>query len=140
MAALTATSPPPDLTENYCLIEKKNHVKGALKLPSRAVLETAMATERAIRASGYSRTGPAKLRHISAAVVRAVGSNDLFGLHSHGRDTLYGIDMHSFTLMRTIITLYYRARAHHIAGLHTQRLQSGNRRKVLNKVTLFKGH
>ena len=139
VAALTTTSPPRDLTENYCLIEKKAHVTGALRLPSRAVLETAMTTERAIRASGNSRA-KAKLHEISAAVVRAVGSKDLFGLHSHDRDTLYGIDTHSSSLMRTIITLYYRVRQHHLARLYTQRLQAGNKRKILNKVTLFRGH
>ena len=140
VAALTTSSPPSDMTEHYCLIGKKDYAKGALKMPSKAVLETAMATERAIRASGDARVGPATLQRISTAVVKAVGSDDLFGLQDHDRDTLYGIDRHSLSLIRTIVSLYYRVRQHHIARLRTQRLQAGNRRKVLNKVTLFRGH
>ena len=140
VAALTTSSPPPDFTENYCLIEKKNYVDGALKLPSKAVLEIAMSTERAIRASADSRAGPALFTRVSTAVVSVVCAKDLFSLHSHDRDTLYGIDTHSLTLVRTIVMLYYRVRQHHIARLHTQRLQAGSRRKTLNKLTLFKGH
>ena len=70
----------------------------------------------------------------------AVGEKGGFDLGSHDRDTMYGIDTHSIALMRTIATLYYRVRQHHIARLRTQRLQAGNKRKTFNKLTLFRGH
>ena len=141
LAALTTSSPPSDFTETYCLIKKKNYDEdGALRFPSRAVLEIAMSTERAIRACGDARASAALFARVSAAVIGTVCEKDVFSLHNHDRDTMYGIDTHSVTLVRTIVTLYYRVRQHHIARLHTQRLQAGNKRKTLNKLTLFRSH
>ena len=138
--AMTTTTPPDDLTECYCLIKKKNFVDGALRTPSKAVLRIAFATERAIRAHCGSRTNPTIQARICSAVVSAVGAQGGFQLDQHDRDTMYGIETHSATLTRTIASLYYRVRQHHIARLKTQRLQAGNKRKTLNKLTLFRGH
>ena len=139
-AALTTTSPPADLSDSYCLIEKKDYTGRSLRMPSKPVLSIALTTERAIRATEGYRTSSALETRICSTVVGTVGTNDGFELGSHDRETLYGIDTHSSVLIRTIASLYYRVRQHHAARLHTQRLQAGNRRKTSNKLTLFRGH
>jgi hypothetical protein len=137
--SLISLDKPVHLGQGHHLLELKN--KGGLSIPSEGVLKVCHTAEKAIRY--YSNISHAS-NNITTDVLNNhvllnIGATDVFNLGTHIVDTQNGIDNHHFTLLRLVLSKYLTLRQHHIAKLHTLKLQGCDVRHTLTKTVLFKG-
>ena len=130
---------PSDLTAAYQLIKLRNN--GGLVVPSDGVVKVVACAERHLRQLSdlHSLNIKAKNLQLQARVLQELGSDDVLELGQHIFDTVEGIDHHGTSLMRRLVSSYFSLRQHHIARLHTLKLQGSSVRQSLTKTILFKG-
>ncbi|XP_034036867.1 uncharacterized protein LOC117519728 [Thalassophryne amazonica] len=136
--SLVACAPSIHYKEVFQLLTLKN--LGKLKLPSDGVVRVLMSAERHLRQlSDIDRVNRScsKLR-LQYRVLEDVGT-DALDLAEHAAETMCGVDNHYYELVCLLVTIYYDAQYHHVARLHTQRLQGMCVRQKYTKLILFKG-
>lgn len=136
--SLVACSPSVFYKEAFQLLNVKN--LGKLQLPSDGVIRVLMSAERNLRQltdTDHVNRSCCKLA-LQSRVLGDVGT-DALELAEHAAETTSGIDNHYYDLVRLLVSIYYNARYHHVARLHTQRLQGKGIRQKYTKLILFKG-
>lgn len=130
---------PKEYTAAYQLIELRNN--GGLFLPSEGILKVLISAERHLRHFCYinKATNNLTVLRLQQIVLAEHGASDIFGLEHHIFDSAEGIDHHGIDLIRLTVSHFYTLRQHHIAKLHTLRLQGRVVRQSLNKTIIFKG-
>jgi len=134
-ASLVTNAVSASFDQSYHLLTLKNN--GGLMIPSEGTVKVVRSAERFIRQSPSGKA--VKVSLISQLVRAEIGSEDVFCLKDHIEETQFGIDNHHFSLLSSVVSVFHKLRMHHIAKLNTLQLQSGNSRKKLCKVVLFKG-
>lgn len=137
--SLVTSDVPNNVASGYHLLTLKSC--GGLVVPSAGVVQVCQVAEKVLRqnVSMSCATNKVLTSILSQKVLKELGGVDVFCLGSHISDTQDGIDNHHFTLLRSTVTKYMTVRQHHIAKLHTLKLQGSNVRHKLTKTILFKG-
>ncbi|XP_059203738.1 uncharacterized protein LOC131983135 isoform X1 [Centropristis striata] len=137
-ASLVTDAASASKDSSYHLLTLKNN--GGLVIPSEGTVRVVRAAEWVIRqASAGRRSQPIKPQEVLYIVRKRSGSDDVFLLGEHIRDTQYGIDSHHHTLLTLVVSLFFKLRLHHIAKVATPSLQIDNVRQKLTKTVLLKG-
>lgn len=113
---------------------------GGLVVPSDPVIRVLLLTEQQLRHIG-------DVKHPSASLtclrlernVMSLAGQDTLCSSSHALATQVGIDNHHFSLMRLLVSTYYKVRVYHIVKLHNEFVQGARVRHNLTKTILFKG-
>ncbi len=134
-SSLVTNAVSASFDQSYHLRTLKNN--GGLMIPSEGTVKVVRSAERFIRQSPSGKA--VKVSLISQLVRAEIGSEDVFCLKDHIEETQFGIDNHHFSLLSSVVSVFHKLRMHHIAKVNTLQLQSGNSRKKLCKVVLFKG-
>ncbi len=102
-------------------------------IPSEGVVRVIQSAESCIRNKMKLNNGdhPCAIQTVQHYVRMEIGSDDTFRLGTHIKSSQYGIDNHHFQLISQVVEKFYNMRQHHIAKLHTCKLQEGNFRKKI---------
>lgn len=117
----------------YTLLEVKNN--GGLVRASDGVISLLLVADRYFRISD-------KPHYIECVryTLSNLNSNDVLDLGIHITDTSTGISNHYTAMVRAILLKFFNLRQHHVAKLHSIRLQGPSIRHNSTKLTLFRGH
>lgn len=139
-SSLVTDDAPQEFSQHYHLLRLKN--SGGLMIPSGGTVKVIRSAERCIRHLMKVDTAShhCHLDRVDHFVRADIGHEDIFELGQHIVDTQSGVDNHHYQLISLLVSLFYTLRQHHIAKVHTQKLQLDSTRKKLTKVILFKGH
>ena len=136
--SIVATSPSTRFQEAFTLLNAKN--LGGLQVPADGVITILMSAERHLRQMSevdiLQRN--CSLLRLQVKVLDDVGLNAL-DIDQHTLDTALGLENHYSDLVRMLLRIYFNVRMHHIARLHTLRLQGRRMRNKYTKLILFKG-
>lgn len=134
-ASLVKHAIPTSFDESYHLLVLKNN--GGLMIPSDGTVKVVKAAERVIR---QFQSGQAlKVSVVTHVVREEIGTEDVFLLREHIEETQFGIDNHHSDLLRSVVSVFFKVRLHHIAKMASLKYQSGSTRKKLCKTVLFQG-
>ncbi len=137
--SLVTTELPLHVANGYNLLVLKN--KGGLCIPSEGLVRICSLAEKCIRQNCTINKAMNKTTADTLIfhVCKIIGSQDILNLGDHIYETQNGINNHHFPLIRLVLSKYFSIRLHHIANLHTVRMQGRNVRHSLTKAILFKG-
>lgn len=129
----------PSYDRAYSLLVFKN--RGGLVVPSQGTISVIKCTEKAIRqlVDIHKLTRQCAQAKVEYTVKATLGSNDVFSLGNHILETHYGIQNHQYTLISTLVHIYFTLRQHHMVKLFNLKEQGSSVRHTLTKTILFKG-
>lgn len=114
----------PSLGDHYHLLTLRNN--GGLLIPSYGTVKVIRSAEHRIRQASniLSAAHQCSERLLKRVVKADIGSQDIFDLGNHSTETQDGIDNHHYSLISRIVSCFYKLRQHHVAKVHTLKLQS----------------
>ncbi|XP_050399434.1 uncharacterized protein LOC130010914 [Patella vulgata] len=118
----------------------KNKQNGGLLTPSQSLVYVVMSAEKHLRRmTDVCRVNSSlNLLRLQTCVLTDCLAVDLFD-SNHGYETHEGVENHNLSLIRSVVSVFFKLRQHHIVKLHNLHKQFDNCRHTLTKSILFKG-
>lgn len=133
---LIAKVTDPQNDNTHILLKTRN--RGGLITPSHGVMKIINAAEKHLRTMS-AMSIKCSSHQLQAKVLSDVGHLPLFPIVHHFIDTQVGIENHFFTLLRTVVSIFFQLRQHHIVRLHNMQQRRKVIRQKLTKSIIFMG-